>query len=52
MPKHDKNDSFKGLILGHKVLQKQFFPSQISGLISSIFEPEIELEEGSIPTYH
>ena len=46
MPKPDKNDAFSVA----KV--QQFFPSQISGLISSIFEPEIELEEGSIPTYH
>ena len=36
MPKHDKNDAFKGLILGHEVLQKcnNFFQSDL-GLISN-----------------
>ena len=50
MPKPDKNDAFKGLILGHEVLQKcsNFFQSDF-GLD---FEPKIGLGEGSIPTYH
>ena len=49
MPKPDKNNAFKGLILGHKVLQKSsnFFQSDFR----LDFEPEIELEEGSIPTH-
>ena len=50
MPKPDKNDASNGLILGHEVLQK------CSKCFQEDFElwldPKIELEEGSIPTYH
>ena len=48
MPKPDKNDASKGLILGHKVLQKcsNFFQVHFGlGL-----DPKIKLEECLIPT--
>ena len=50
MPKPDKNGASNDFILGHKVLQKcnNFFQVDFGlGL-----DPKIELEEGSIPTYH
>ena len=50
MPKPDKNNASNGLILGHKVRQKcnNFFQVDFRHELDS----KIELEEGSIPTYH
>ena len=44
MPKPDKNDAFKGLILGHKVLQKcsNFFQSNFG--VGRRFDPHISLD--------
>ena len=49
MAKPNKNNAFKGLTLGYEVLQKcsNFFQYEFG----FDFEPEIGLEEGSIPTY-
>ena len=50
LPKPDKKDASNGLILDHKVLQKcsNFF--QI--YFGHGWDSKIELEEGSVPTYH
>ena len=54
MPKPERKDAFKGRILGHKVLQKcsNFFQSDFELDFVNFRQPEIELEEGLIPTYH
>ena len=50
MPKPDKNDASNGLSLGHEVLQQYSIFFQVD--FGHGLDSKIELEEGSIPTYH